>query len=475
MKNKKGPSSDSAEGKVLRFIQEHNLFSDAAMVVVAVSGGPDSVCLLHIMASLQNELDINVQAAHLNHKLREEESDGDAKYVSDLCHNMGIPCTIEERNVQEYRQQYGGTLEEAAREVRYQFLAETAENLGTNCVVTGHTKDDNVETILLHIVRGTGTRGLRGLLPETALGKIRVVRPLLGLTREETVGYCREHDLQPRQDSSNLSLSPLRNRIRQQLIPLMETYNESVGDALLRLTASASDELDYLDSVVDDIKDNIVIEQGNSLSIDKKSFLSVHPALKRHLLRDSVYRIAGTLKDIETRHIEYMLELTENQPGKMIHLPEGLTFAVDYDRFVLTSDPNLEATLPAIPDEYKLNVPGQTEIPGWNIIAEIIDSSGSSQEHDAFTASFDLQKTGDELIVRSRKPADRFQPLGMSHDKKVGEFMINEKIPQASRERVPVVCSPDQIIWVAGYRIDNRVRITPDTDKVLKLRFQKTV
>ncbi|MBN2239432.1 MAG: tRNA lysidine(34) synthetase TilS [Dehalococcoidales bacterium] len=470
-------SNDSPEKKVLEYVRKNNLFENRGRIVVAVSGGPDSVCLLYILNSMREELGIELHIAHLNHKLRGEESDGDAAYVSGLAEELELDATIEERDVNEYRAEHGGTVEEAAREVRYRFLAEVAGKLGTDCVATGHTSNDNIETILHHLVRGTGTRGLRGLQPEITLntvsGQVMVIRPLLGLSREETVAYCREKGLHPRQDSTNLSLSPLRNRIRQQLIPLLESYNEGIRDALLRTADTALDETDYLDGVVAGMWGSVVRQEENAVALDKKAFWGLHPAIRRHLLRRAVEAVTGTLKDIETRHITAMMEGFALQPGKELHLPEGLVFIVEYDRCILTRTPGELNPFPPLEGEYRLTIPGETSIPGWKIISTVSGSDIQIRSDDDYTAFFDLTKTGDTLVVRSRRTADRFQPLGTDYLKKVGEYMIDAKIPRSWRDSIPLVCSPDTVLWLAGYRMDDRVKVTPETEKVLRIEFRK--
>jgi tRNA(Ile)-lysidine synthase len=220
---------DSPEQKVLAYIRGKNLASSGDKLVVAVSGGPDSVCLLHILSGLRQELGIELHIAHLNHKLRGAESDADAEYVAGLARRLKIPATIESRDVRAYRAQHRLTLEEAAREVRYNFLAGVAEQTGAEKVAVGHTADDHAETVLMHLLRGSGTRGLRGLLPvsrwQSSGRSLTVIRPLLELNRQDTVDYCRAHKLKPHTDTSNLSAEPFRNRVRRHLLPELRKYN----------------------------------------------------------------------------------------------------------------------------------------------------------------------------------------------------------------------------------------------------------
>ena len=225
--------TQTIEQRVLKFIQHNRLIPSQQKVVVAVSGGPDSVCLLYSLYHLQTSLKMCLHIAHLNHQLRGEESDQDSLYVDELAKKLNIPATIEKRDVSTYRDKHHLSLEEAAREVRYSFLGQVAESIGTNLVAVGHNLNDQIETILLHIIRGTGTRGLRGLQAKQSMQfdgrRLVVIRPLLEIPREEIEEYCQFLRLQPRTDSSNLSLSLLRNRIRCELLSLLKSYNPGIS------------------------------------------------------------------------------------------------------------------------------------------------------------------------------------------------------------------------------------------------------
>jgi tRNA(Ile)-lysidine synthase len=515
----------SLEQRVKNFIQEQALVSREDCLLVAVSGGPDSTCLLNILVRLKDELGIRLHVAHLDHQLRGAESHADAKYVAEMTKCLGLPATIKRRDVKAYQAEWHLSLEEAAREVRYRFLADTASAVAASQVATGHTIDDHVETILMHLVRGTGTKGLGGIKPCTVwqlpsgAKRLTVVRPLLELYRQETDEYCQSHQLMPRIDASNLSLSPLRNRIRQQLLPLLKSYNPRVVEALLRTAAIAADELAFLDEETARLWGEVSQRQGSVIILDKESFGRLHPALKRHLLRTSILQLLGSLKDIETRHIEEMMAALNKPAGKQISLPEGIIFSIEYDRYLLGPDPTVLSPFPILENEVALKIPGEMKLPGWRVEATIIDLKGEFERGEAssetitpfsfirgsvkglcpftnnsspspwkeggikgvglidksLTAYFDFDKTGDNIIVRPRKSGDRFQPLGLSQPKKLGEFMIDTKIPRAWRERVPVVSSPEHILWLVGWRIDERVKVTEDTKRVLYLQAVRIV
>ena len=511
------------ESKVIDFIQRYSLISPKEIVVVGVSGGADSVCLLHVLAKWQKELGIKLHVAHLNHQLRGDESEADAEYVSNLAGSLGIPITIDRQDVAGYRSERNLSVEEAARELRYAFLARVAGEVGANRVAIGHTRDDQVETILMHILRGTGITGLCGLAPcspmaydrqgmswpasplslraPTCRGNLLVIRPLLDITREETTSYCQEHQLAPRIDSSNLSLSFFRNRLRLQLLPLLRQYNPSVDQALLRLADIAKEDNAFIEQQASELWGEVTRQENNAIYLDKKQIVSLPIALQRHLLRAAVTKLAGDTRDIEASHIEAARSLLNKPVGKRISLPHGFICQGGYNELVITRLPAVIASpdlsgqsqlppcpFPPLPGEFPLKVPGKTVFPGWKVIASIVGervdslslrgvlstSEGTCQIN--LVADFDLHKTGTELSVRQRRPGDKFQPLGMSMPKKLYEFMVDAKIPRSWRGHIPIVCSPHQIIWVVGWRIDDRVKTTPTSrgKEILRLEFIKS-
>ncbi len=470
------------EQRVLGFIQENQLVSGQRCLLVAVSGGPDSVCLLHILVKLREELGISLHIAHLNHQLRGAESEADADYTAGLARSLGIPASIEQGDVKAYQARQHISLEEAAREVRYTFLAQVAKSIGASRVAVGHTANDHLETILMHLIRGAGTGGLRGLQPshqwQSAGNSVTIIRPLWPLSRRETAGYCHHHQLMPRIDASNRSLSPLRNRIRRQLLPLLESYNPQVASALLRTARIAGDDFAWLNKETDRLWAEIVRKQGNTITLDKKRLLELPPALKRYLLRRVIEDLSGNLKDIELRHIEAIMDALTRPAGKRLSLPGGLIFAIEYDQYLIGPDQAALSPFPVLGAEFPLKLPGETALCGWRIAATIISLSiakgqGIGLTNNPFTAYFDRDKTGDRLLVRPRRPGDRFQPLGLNQPKKLGEFMIDSKIPAGWRQRVPIVCSPEHILWVVGWRIDERVKVSDTTKQVLCLKFER--
>ena len=465
--------------RVKRFIQEHRLVQPDKPLVVAVSGGADSVCLLHVLLQLGGDLGFSLRAAHLNHKLRGEEADADAHYVAALAQRLEIPATLAEREVRRYQEGKHLSLEEAAREVRYSFLAEVAAATGAGRVAVGHTADDQVETILMHLVRGSGLAGLRGMAPlsrwrsHTGQAELTVVRPLLEVTRAEAAAYCAAHDLAPRADSSNESLAYLRNRFRSELIPLLRRYNPRVSQALLRTAAAAADDLAYFDEEVSRRWGNAVTEQPYGLVLHTGEVRALPPALRRHLLRAALERQLGDLTDVESSHIEAMTRALAGPAGKRLSLPGGLVFYVDYGACILGRGEGVPCPLPALEGEHRLNVPGETLLPGWRVSARILDPPPPRGEPSPWRACLDFDQAGPNLVVRGRRPGDRFQPLGLEASKKLQDFMVDVKIPRPWRSRVPLVCSPQGILWVVGWRVGHLARLTSDTKRALLLEFER--
>lgn len=468
---------ETLEQRVVRFIQEHHLALAGETMVVGVSGGADSVCLVHVLWQCQRELGVKLHVAHLNHQLRGAESDADARHVSELASCLNIPSIIECCDVAAYRDQKHCSLEEAAREMRYKFMAKVAGVAGASRIVVGHTRDDQVETILMHLLRGTGVAGLRGLQPQSSIrcsedgDKVTIVRPMLEITREDVLSYCQQHKLSPRSDSSNLSLSFFRNRLRLELLPRLKDYNPGINEALLRLAKIASDDVSFIEEQAARLWAEVVREEG-VIYLNRSKVASMPPALQRQIFRLVIARQLGDLRDFGADHIETMLSFLSKPTGKRLSLPRGLTLLTEYDQLVFLPPTQASSCpLPFFESEVSLNIPGKTALPGWLVKADVVKEMADSR--GSFSANLDLDSTGNKLTVRRRRAGDRFQPLGMRYAKKLQDFMVDARVPQTWRDRVPLVCSPEQIVWVAGWRIDDRFKVTETTKKVLFLEFER--
>jgi len=471
-------SSNTLEKRVSSFIREYGLVSGGEKVLVAVSGGPDSVCMLHVLNSLKEVLDIQLHIAHLDHGLRGDESAADAAWVEASAAALGIPATIEKQDVAEWRKKSKTSLEEAAREVRYRFLQSVAHQEGAGRVAVGHTRDDQVETTLMHLLRGSGTQGLRGLkaaapMPYGAGGDgTWVIRPLLEVARQETAAYCAAHDLNPRTDTSNEQVRFLRNRIRLELIPLLRQYNADIDGTLVRLADLAGEDADFMDEQATLVCNAAVTSEGCLTCLDSGKLRGLPLALQRRVFRIVLEKSYGSLRDIEAAHVDSLVRLMFSNTGRSVNLPGGIVAANERNRMVVSAPGSAACPWPVLDRDYVLNVPGDTGLPGWRVTATIMEEN-FFKDDDIFSASFDLARAGRNLTVRGRMAGDRFHPLGMAHSRKLQDFMVDSAIPRSWRASVPIVCSPEQVVWVVGWRIDDRVKVTTSSQGVLRLDFHR--
>ena len=442
-------------------------------LVLAVSGGADSLALLISLNCLRKEMGLHLHGAHLDHGLRANASEADARFVEATFRELKIDLTSERTNVRSFRETHNLSIEEAARNVRYAFLGRVASNVNADAIVLGHTADDQAETVLMNIIRGTGLTGLRGMKRSSQRffmgSNLLLIRPLLDTTRADTLEYCRTWKIHPRHDQSNQSLDIARNHIRLEVLPLLEKHNPAIRNSLIRLSRMGSEGLAYIDSELDKIWDDTTHEESNSIAIAIDMFQRLPPALQSHLLRRSVATVKGDLNDIKQANVDDMARLIEGPAGRSLDLPGDLHFVVEYgEAKIYTSNSEL-CPLPPIIGETHLQVPGETSIHGWRITANITTLSQRNPTIDlpntrgktspnpntsySFRAHLKTNLSNVELSTRSRKPGDRFQPLGMDKFKKLHDFMIDSKIPRSWRDRVPLVCSPKGIAWVVGWRI----------------------
>ena len=257
-----------------------------------------------------------------------------------------------------------------------------------------------------------------------------------------------------------------------ELLPELKNYNPAIDQALLRLADIAAGDISFIEEQASLLWSEVANMTGNTIYLDKHRITALSVAMQRQLFRTAIYNLAGTLKDIEAEHIETMMVFLRKPAGKRLHLPYGIRLTTEYDRLILTAGQTSPCPFPPLEDTFYITVPGETLLPGWRVKTAIVDKRVDTTDN-GFIANLDLDKTGDRLSIRRRKPGDRFQPLGMYQQKKLQDFMVDARISQSWRSRIPVLCSPEQILWVVGWRIDDRVKVTPSTKRVLSLEFSR--
>ena len=447
------------------------------LLVVAVSGGPDSLSLLHALHRLSGDGGPRLHCAHLDHGLRGEASRADAAFVADQCRKLGVPLTSEAVDVKAIRAHLRLSLEAAAREVRYEFFAGVVRAQGARAVVLGHTADDQAETILMNIVRGSGLAGLQGMQRSSMrrVGGIDLLalRPLLSVGKRDTLEFCRALGLEPRLDETNLSTAATRNMLRLQVMPLLEQLNPAVREALLRLSRSAREGVAHLDGEADEAWTAVVRHEQGAVALPKAALTAIDPAVRAHLLRRAVREVKGDLDGLDLGHVEQMARMAAGPAGRSVDLPGGLLFSVDYDGVTISRGAVLRPAM--IDGSHDLEVPGETRVGPWRISTRVIgrgewEKAAGEPAPDAKVAHLSLAAV-QGVHVRTRRTGDRFQPMGMSGHKKLQDFMVDSHIPREMRDATPLVVAGPGIAWVVGWRIADWARVRDDDDTVLELFF----
>lgn len=448
--------------------------------VVGVSGGPDSLCLLEAM----RQAGYNVLAAHFNHHLR-PESDAEARLVEGTASRLGVPCTVDGGAVQEYAESHGMSLEEGARHLRYNFLFTLARRSSAQAIAVGHTADDQVETVLMHFLRGAGLTGLKGMSHRTLLpafdASLPIVRPLLDIWREETVVFCAANGLRPIMDPSNDSLNFTRNRLRKLLIPTLETYNPKFREAVWRSVQTLKADHALLHEAVGAAWDECVRQRGPDLVVfDLEALRACSGGMQRNLLRRAVSALRPSqetsyaLLERATAFIKDPASLRTDLTGGLKLVREGPRLFLGGPGAVLPYDQWPQ--MPGEPAAMSVTAPGSLELAGgWKLNCEnwrlpALAREQAASNNDPFQVWLDAEKLPAHLELRARRSGDRFEPLGMEgHSQKLSDFLVNEKVPQRARERWPLLCSSETVIWVPGYRPAHPFRLTPVSRKILYL------
>jgi tRNA(Ile)-lysidine synthase len=469
------------ERLVLRFAREQGLFVGQKRVLVAVSGGPDSVALLLTLAHLRDTLDLELWVAHFDHGLRRRmQREAERSFVARLADELGLPFFFGQGDTRAHARRHRLSLEEAARALRYAFLSSQAERLGAGAVATGHTASDQVETVLMHIIRGSGLAGIAGMQPCSPWpfpghAGLALVRPLLAVGRRQSERYCQEEGLSPCLDATNLLLEPLRNRVRHELLPLLRRYNPRVEQALLRLAGAASADAAYLDETADLFWQALAQRSERFVQFPRLELAALSPALQSRLLVAATQHLIGDTPQIEAAHLQAMqtaLAVRGPSRGKRrVSLPGGLVFAAQGRSVHLTVGE--EAAAQPIP-ETPLALPGRTKVAGWRVEAKILPARAAGPVDDPYEAFLDLDGVGSTLTVRSRRPGDRLRPLGLGGEKKLQDLLVDAKVPQDQRDGVPLVCAAWGIAWVVGHRLDERAKVGQNAPSVLRLRFRRS-
>ncbi|QZY54724.1 tRNA lysidine(34) synthetase TilS [Crassaminicella profunda] len=457
--------------KFLKTVKKHNMFKKGDGIIIGVSGGPDSMALLHLLYRIREEYELNLYVVHLNHQFRGKEANEDAEYVRRFCENIGVEAFIFSENVTLYSKKKGITFEEAGREIRYGLFNEIMKKKNANKIAVAQNMDDQAETVLMRLMRGTGLEGL------SAIDYVRdgkIIRPVLDITRVEIEAYCHRHDLNPRIDKTNLEAVYTRNRIRLELIPYIEKhFNRNIKQVLSRTTNLIREDKDFVNIAVEKVYNRIVEKVNLEVKIHKEAFEEHHSAIKKRILRKAILEIQGDLKDVQNKHIEKVLNLIKHgQVGGSIDLPRDLYAVLDYNHIVIRKG---KRKIERNDFEYNINIGETLNIKELDAILEAVVMEHKELENlskEKNKKYFDFDKIKNKMILRNRKNGDRFTPFGMEGSKKLKDFFIDEKISREERNQIPLVCDGEKIIWVIGHRMSEKYKVQKDTKMVLVLTYR---
>ncbi len=476
----RSPVTRSAlERTVLAYIRRESLLAEGDLVLVALSGGPDSVALLSLLAALASPLRLSLHAVHFNYRLRGVESDGDAAFVRVLCDRMGIPLTTEVLSVTpEASAGRMSSLQMQARIARYERLATLAERLSANRVALGHTADDQAETICMWLLRGTGLEGLTGIPPSR---DGRFVRPLLEVSRDQVLAYLAKRGLASRTDSSNAKAIYLRNRIRREVLPMLKRENPSLLATWRQQTDLMREEHRYLEDQAAQAWRRVRVETGAPwLSLSRAGLQGLPLALQRRVVRMALREARGDVYGASFRVVESIVRLAGASSAGRRVICRGVKIDVQGDALRMYGGAALahcDATQPAAgKDTIPVSIPSTVHWLAGNCVMslslalepEALHPGRSERSETA--ARLDADRFSPELNWRSWRAGDRFCPAGLGgHQQKLQDFFTNLKVPRPLRRQIPLLVAPEGILWVAGYRADERFVAREDTRRVLRV------
>lgn len=465
---------DDFESRVYADCCHAGLFPPQSKILLAVSGGPDSTALLHAFLKLSKQWGLTPDVAHLNHKTRNGESDGDAEFVRQLAEANGLPCHIRECNVKLRMEREGGSFQEKARLLRQTFFDELAEDEGYAFIVLGHHADDQAETVLLNLLRGAGPLGLAGM----PFRRERVVRPFLNRSRDEILQYLERHRWPFREDSSNKDTRYLRNRTRLELIPhLQKNYSPGLISHLLQASRLLQQDEEYLAGVAADLFERIHEHHGEGVFLPVGELDHLHVAVLNRVLRRAVHKVKGNLQAVEFSHIQSVAGLIPEGVSGAVMLPGDIRVSREPGGlYFMWQDRNRTEPPAGLPVKIRLNVPGTTEIAPVRLAirAEVNPSSSNYRECSPTEAFLDRDRVGATVWVRFAQPGDRFWPLGGPGSKKLKSFFVDQKVPVEERWNTPILTDAQgHIIWVYGRRISDRFKVVPETSNILYLKGVK--
>jgi tRNA(Ile)-lysidine synthase len=453
--------------KVKQTITKYGLLKQNERVVVGLSGGPDSTALAVILAQIAPSMGVQLIIAHFNHGLRGREANGDERSASQLAKKLGL--SFVSRKMDKRAVEKGHSPEDFYRQQRYQFFSEVAISNHAGKIALGHNLQDQAETVLLHLLRGSGLEGLKGIMP---LRDGKYIRPLIEVSREEIISFLDEAGIAYRQDSSNESKLHLRNKIRLELLPyLKKEFNPRIDETLAQMAEILREENKYIKECADQaLKSTCIKKQKNRITLNIEYINILPVAIQRRLLKELLENFSSQKNGIAFLHINSIAKLLQNlESGRKICLPFGIEARREYENLILERV-RVCTKLPEY--AYQVEIPGSVYLKERNLTIHLSVINKDEVEFNVKNKDcFDLDKIKLPLVLRNRREGDWFQPLGMSGRQKLKAFFIDHKVPQQKRNEMMLLADQQSVIWIENMHLNEQVKITPETVNVLQLEI----
>jgi len=451
--------------EIINKVKNTNLINKNDRLILGLSGGSDSMCLLNILFALREKYNLNIIAVHINHMIR-EEADDDENALREYCDSINVEFYSKRVNVLDFAKENKLSTEDAGRICRYDFFDEILKKTNSNKIVTAHNLNDAVETVFMNIIRGTGLNGLTGI--DYSQGNI--VRPLLDVTKEEIEEYCKLNNLPIRIDKTNYENDYTRNKIRNILLPIIRNeINSSVDFNVNNMIKILKEDEAELKELAYEIYKRIKVKNG----IKKIEFNKLSRAIQRRVIREYILEIRHSLKDISLNKIDELLDFIRDfGTGKRIDIIDGFYLEISYDNIIVKVKEEKQDFC------YELKIPGTTYIPELNasIVSTLRDACQcESIIKDKKIKLFDIEKTGKKLYVRNRRDGDRFRPSGMNGTRKLKDFFMDMKLARTERDKIPLIVNDDDIIWVVGIRSSDKYRKDNNSKEVVYFEYKEDV
>ncbi|MCL0105230.1 tRNA lysidine(34) synthetase TilS [Dehalococcoidia bacterium] len=447
-------------------------------LIAATSGGADSIAMLHILSQISDEMGLELIGAHLNHKIRGSESDLDEEFVVSVFEHLGLVYEIGSVDIPKLSIEEKKSIEDVARTERLKFFYRTSRKYQASAICLGHNANDHTETVLMHIVRGSGIKGLRGMQPVSTLpmeGRLLTLfRPLIEQFRIDIEEYCTLKDLRFVTDSTNEMDQYTRNHFRLSIIPSLLQVNPSLHNAISRLSTAAIADNEFIDQISEKVWNSHASFSNNTVEIDTDQLASLHKSVQHRFLVRAVSAISGNSSDISMAHTTSFSCLVTGPSGKTLTLPGSILVKKQYEGILIYKAENNHIDKPQF-GATEITIPGITRIKGWEIRSHIwpIGTDKILSKSDKFVAYFNEGILDNKVFVRTRVNGDRFQPIGMHNSKKVQDFMVDEKIPKDLRNQIPLVVSSAGICWIVGHRISEWAK-REEANNTVAIQFIQT-